>query len=254
MNATLCSCSVAGGGQEMKAKMKFWTVGVIAAITIGMLWAPPTSEGQQPATKSARIGFLGNSTSVLEAHLVDAFREGLRDLGYEEGRNLVIDYRWAEGNYERFPALIAELIDQKVDVIVTAGTPATVALKKATTSVPVVMVAVANPPGDGIVASLARPGGNITGVSSMALELEGKRLELLRKLSPKVSAVAVLWNPLNTSHPGALERMRVAAKTLNIKLQLVEMSTSEDLEAAFCRNRQAAVERDNSSGGSRLPA
>jgi putative ABC transport system substrate-binding protein len=223
-------------------KMKFWTVGMIAFITLWVLCAPPLSKGQQ-LPKLARIGFLGNSTPALEAHLVAAFRQGLREVGYEEGRNIVIEYRWAEGKYERFPALIAELIAQKVDVIVTAGTPATVAVKKATTSVPVVMVAVANPPGDGIVASLARPGGNITGVSSMALELEGKRLELLRKLSPKVSVVAVLWNSLNTSHAGGLERMRVAARALNIKLQLVEMRTSEDLEAAF-----ATIVKQRSNG------
>jgi len=224
-------------------KMKFCTVGMIGLIAFGMLWATPSAEGQSPPGKLARIGFLGNSTPALEAHLVGAFRQGLRDLGYEEGRNLVIEYRWAEGKYERFPALIAELIAQKVEVIVTAGTPATIALKKATTSVPVVMVAVANPPGDGIVASLARPGGNITGVSSMALELEGKRLELLRKLSPKLSSVAVFWNSLNTSHAGGIERTRIAAKALNIKVQLVEMRSSEDLDAAF-----AAILKERSNG------
>ena len=224
-------------------KMKFWTVGMIGLIAFGMLWAPPSSEGQPPPGKLARIGFLGNSTPALEAHLVGAFRQGLRDLGYEEGRNLVIEYRWAEGNYERFPALISELIAQKVEVIVTAGTPATVALKKGTNSIPIVMVAVANPTGDKIIGSLARPGGNITGVSSMALELEGKRLELLRKLSPKLSSVAVFWNSLNTSHAGGIERTRVAAKALNIKVQLVEMRTSEDLDAAF-----AAILKERSHG------
>ena len=125
--------------------------------------SPPDAvgAGAQPAGKAHRIGFLGNSTAALEAHLVGPFREGLRELGYVEGQNIVIEYRWAEGKYERFPALIAELLAQRVEVIVTAGTPASLAVKKATTSVPLVMVAVGDPVDTGLVASLARPGGNI---------------------------------------------------------------------------------------------
>ena len=119
------------------------------------------AEAQQTA-KVPRIGFLGNSTAALEANLVGPFRDGLRDLGYIEGQNIVIEYRWAEGKYERFPALIAELIASKVDVIVAAGTPATQAYQKARTSIPLVMVAVGDPVGTGIVASLNRPGGSIT--------------------------------------------------------------------------------------------
>ena len=149
------------------------------------LFAPLVAEAQQPA-KVPRIGFLGNSTAALEANLVEPFREGLRDLGYVEGRDVLIEYRWAEGKYERFPALIAELIALKVDVIVTAGTPAALAVKKATTSIPLVMVAVGDPIGVGLIASLARPGGNVTGLSSIAPELEGKRLELLREVVPKL--------------------------------------------------------------------
>src|SRR5688500_17800227 len=156
--------------------------------------APLAAEAQQ-AAKVPRIGFLGNSTAALEANLVGPFREGLRDLGYEEGRNIVIEYRWAEAKYERLPALIDELIALKVDVIVAAGTPAALAVKKATTSVPLVMVAVGDPVGTGVVASLARPGGNITGLTSIAADLEGKRLELLRQVIPALSHVAVLWNP-----------------------------------------------------------
>ena len=154
---------------------------------------PFLAQAQQPA-KVPRIGFLGNSTAALESNLVGAFREGLRDLGYEEGRNIVIDYRWAEGVYERFPVLIAELVALKVDAIVTAGTPASVAVKNATTTIPLVMVAVGDPVATGLVASLARPGGNITGLTSMSVEMEGKRLELLREVSPKISHIAVLWN------------------------------------------------------------
>ena len=173
----------------------------ISAATLSLLAAPLAAEAQQ-AGKVPRIGFLGNSTAALEANLVGPFREGLRDLGYVEGRNILIEYRWAEGKYERFPALIAELIALKVDVIVTAGTPATLAVKKATTSIPLVMVAVGDPVGTGIVASLARPGGNITGLTSIAPELEGKRLELLREVVPKLSHIAVLWNPANPFHAG----------------------------------------------------
>ena len=155
---------------------------------------PFAARGQQPAAKVPRIGFLGNSTADLEANLVGPFRDGLRALGYEEGRNIVIEYRWAEGEYERFPALIAELVASNVDVIVTAGTPASLAVKKATTTIPLVMVAVGDPVATGLVASLARPGGNITGLTSISSEMEGKRLELLREVVPKVSHIAVLWN------------------------------------------------------------
>ena len=124
---------------------------------------PLVADAQQTA-KVPRIGFLGNSTAALEANLVGPFREGLRDLGHKEGQNVVIDSRWAEGKYDRFPTLIAELIALKVDVIVTAGTPASLAVKKATTSVPVVMVAVGDPVATGLVASLGRPSGNLTGL------------------------------------------------------------------------------------------
>ena len=149
------------------------------------------------------MGFLGNSTAALEANLIEPFRDGLRAHGYEEGRNLQIDYRWAEGNYERFPKLIAELLALHVDVIVTAGTPPALAVKRATTSVPLVMIAVGDPIGTGIVPSLARPGGNITGLSSIAPELEGKRLELLREIIPKLSHVAVLdeSRPISFTRP-----------------------------------------------------
>jgi ABC-type uncharacterized transport system substrate-binding protein len=143
----------------------------------------PLAAYAQQSAKVARIGFLGNSTAALEANLLGPFREGLRELGYQEGRNLAIEFRWADGKYERFPALIAELIALNVDVIVTAGTPASLAVKKATTSIPLVMVAVGDPVATGLVASLARPGGNITGLTSIASEMEGKRLELLKEVA-----------------------------------------------------------------------
>jgi putative ABC transport system substrate-binding protein len=215
-------------------------IGVIAG---GLLVAPLVAEAQQ-AAKVPRIGFLGNSTAALEANLVGPFREGLRDLGYVEGRNILIEYRWAEGQYERFPALIAELVALKVDVIVTAGTPASLAVKKATTSIPLVMVAVGDPIGVGLVASLARPGGNVTGLSSIAPELEGKRLELLREVVPKLSHIAVLWNPDNPFHAGSLKETRAAAQVLGIKVQLLGVRVSEEFPAAFAailRERPGAL-------------
>ena len=179
------------------------------------------------------MGFLGNSTAALEANLIEPFRDGLRAHGYEEGRNLQIDYRWAEGNYERFPKLIAELLALHVDVIVTAGTPPALAVKRATTSVPLVMIAVGDPIGTGIVPSLARPGGNITGLSSIAPELEGKRLELLREIIPKLSHVAVLTNPTNLFHKAALQQARDAAHALHIKILPLGIKATEDLDGAF---------------------
>jgi putative tryptophan/tyrosine transport system substrate-binding protein len=183
--------------------------------------------------KVARVGFMGNSTAVLEANLVGPFRDGLRELGYQEGRNILIEYRWAEGNYERFPALVAELLALPVDVIVTAGTPATLAVKKATSTVPLVMIAVGDPVGIGIVSSLARPGANITGLSSIAPDLEGKRLELLREVIPKLSRVALFLNPLNEFHTVSVRQAFAAAQALGIKLQALEVRTSEEVAGAF---------------------
>ena len=160
-------------------------------------------------SKTPRIGFMGNSTAALEANLVDAFREGLRELGYEEGRNIVIEYRWANGKYDHFPVLVAELIAAKVEVIVTAGTPAALAVKNATTTVPLVMVAVGDPIGTGLVPSLARPGGNLTGLSSVAPDLEGKRLQLLREVAPALSHVAMFINSLNPFH---ISSMRTSSR------------------------------------------
>jgi putative tryptophan/tyrosine transport system substrate-binding protein len=199
----------------------------------GAAAAWPFAARAQQAGKIPRVGFMGNSTAALEANLVAPFREGLHELGYQEGRNIVIEYRWAEGKYERFPALVAELLAVRVDVIVTAGTPATLAVKKATSTVPLVMIAVGDPVGTGIVPSLARPGGNITGLSSIAPDLEGKRLELLREVIPKLSHVVLFINPLNPFHMVSMQQAFAAAQALGIKLQPLEVRTSGELEAAF---------------------
>jgi putative ABC transport system substrate-binding protein len=194
---------------------------------------PLAAHAQPQSGKMSRIGFLGNSTAALEANLVEPFRDGLRALGYEEGRTILIEYRWAEGNYARFPALVAELLAANVDVLVTAGTPAALAIKQATTSVPVVMIAVGDPVGTGLVPSLARPGGNLTGLSSIAPDLEGKRLEILREVVSKLSHVALFINSANPFHSLSVRQAQAAAQALAIKLQLLDVRAAEDLDGAF---------------------
>jgi putative ABC transport system substrate-binding protein len=214
-----------------------WCKFIAAVIGCAAILLPlgPTAAPAQQGEKNPRVGFLGNSTAALEANLIQPFRDGFRELGYEEGRNIEIVFRWAEGNYARFPALIAELLAAKVDVLVTAGTPATMAVKKATSTVPLVMVAVGDPVGTGIVPSLARPGGNITGLSSIAPDLEGKRLQLLREVVPHLDRVAFFLNPANPFHTVSMRQALVAAKALKIKLQPYEVRKTEDLDAAFVR-------------------
>jgi putative ABC transport system substrate-binding protein len=205
---------------------------LFAGMTVLPLFGPFAAQAQQ-LNKIPRIGFMGNSTAELEANLVGPFRQELRARGYDEGRNIQIVYRWAEGQYDRFPKLVSELLAEHVNVIVTAGTPAALAVKRATQTIPLVMIAVGDPVGTGIVPSLARPGGNITGLSSIAPDLEGKRLELLREIVPKLSHVGVFWNPTNAFHIGSMKQASVAAKTLRIKLLPLAVSKTEDLEGAF---------------------
>lgn len=180
-----------------------------------------------------RIGFLGNSTAELEAHLIGPFREGLRDLGHVEGQNIHIEYQWAQGDYSQFPALIDKLLARKVGVIVTAGTPATLAVKKATKTVPLVMVAVGNPVGNGIVPSLKRPGGNITGLTSISTEMDGKRLELLKEVVPDLTHVAVLWNSKSPLQVLAEKKVQEAASVLGIRVLSLGTSTKEQIDEAF---------------------
>ncbi|MGH7415521.1 MAG: ABC transporter substrate-binding protein [Candidatus Rokuibacteriota bacterium] len=199
----------------------------------GGLLAAPLAARAQPAGKTHRIGFLGNSTEALEANLVGPFRAGFRELGYAEGRDLVIEYRWADGQYERFPALIAELVALKVDVIVTAGTPAALAVRRATTAIPLVMVAVGDPVGSGLVKSLARPGGTLTGLVSIAPDLEGKRLELLTEVVPKLANVAFLSNPANPFHVTSEKQARAAARSLHLKVEFFPVRAESEFDRAF---------------------
>lgn len=185
------------------------------------------------ATEVPRIGFVGNSTASLEANLVEPFREGLRELGYVEGENVHIEYRWAEGNYERLPDLFSELIAMKVDVVVSAGTPAGRAFQKVSATIPYVMVAVGDPVGTGFVDSLGHPGGNFTGLTSIAPELEGKRLELLTEILPDISSFAVLWNPANAYMKATEQRVQEAAQVLGLKVLSLGVQNSDELESAF---------------------
>jgi putative tryptophan/tyrosine transport system substrate-binding protein len=211
---------------------------IIRFALCAMLFALSLPAEAQQRTKIPRIGFLGNSTAALEANLIGPFREGLRDFGYVEGKNIVIEWRWAEGKYERFPALIAEIIASKVDLIVTAGTPATIALKKATTTLPLVMIAVGDPVGTGLIASLAHPGGNLTGLTSISPELDGKRLELLREVVPKISHVAVLWNPTSPLQVVAERETQAAAQAMRIKVLSLGVQAQEQFDDAFATIRR----------------
>jgi putative ABC transport system substrate-binding protein len=199
-----------------------------------LLTAPLAAEAQQ-AAKIARIGYLTGSLAT-GAHLHEAFRQGLRDLGYVEGRNVVIEYRSAEGKYERLPALAADLVALKVDVIVVTSTPAALAAKQATRTIPIVLAWAGDPVGSGLVTSLARPGGNVTGLSMLAPELVGKRLELLTQAVPGVSRVAALWHPGDLperTEKDMLKEADVAARALGVRLQVVEARGPEDFDRAF---------------------
>jgi putative ABC transport system substrate-binding protein len=239
---TVCGDCRLVGGRGAKTVVWFCTVWSLVTLTLGVLVGPLAAQ-TTPAAKVPRIGFLGNSTPALEANLVGPFREGLRELGYVEGQNIGIEYRWAEGQYERFPALIAELLARKVEVIVTAGTPASLAVKQATTSVPLVIVGVGDPVVTGLVASLARPGGNITGLTSIGDELDEKRLELLREVVPHIAHVAAFGNLGNTSHKKAFDVLQAAAAVLQIKVLFLDVRAADQLDGAFAllvRERPAA--------------
>ena len=187
------------------------------------------AEAQQ-AKKVPRIGFLAGSSSE------DAFRglrQGLRELGYVEGKNITIDSRSAEGKFDRLPALVAELVSLKVAVIVTGSTPAAVAAKNATSTIPIIMSGGTDPVATGLVPSLARPGGNITGVTIMNEELAGKRLELLKETNSKVSRLGVLWNSANSGSAVVFKQTQSAAQELSLSLQSLDVQTVNDLQGAF---------------------
>jgi putative ABC transport system substrate-binding protein len=186
-------------------------------------------EAQQP-NKIPRIGYLSSGSASIRT---EAFRQGLRELGYIEGKNITIEYRNAEGKIERYSDLASDLVSLKVDVIFVPSTPGALAAKNATKTIPIVFTSVGDPVGNGLVASLARPGGNITGLSTLAPDLSGKELELLKETVPKVSRVAVVYNPDNPGKTSSLRETEVAARALRLQLQPLEVRDPSDIEPAF---------------------
>jgi len=203
----------------------------LGTIAGSLLAAPLAAEAQQTASRR-RIGvlFVLLSPAGKEAQ---AFRQGLRDAGYVEGRDVVIEWRSANGDYARLPQLAADLVERKVDVIVADTTPATQAAQRATSTIPIVMAIVADPVGSGLVANLSRPGGNITGLSIMLAELSAKRLQLLKEAMPSLTRVVVLWNPPTPYHAKAVENLKAVAPSLAIELSPVSVRTSEEIGPAF---------------------
>jgi putative ABC transport system substrate-binding protein len=197
-----------------------------------LLALPFPAQAQQP-TKIPRIGYLTAGFLSAQSARIEAFRQGLRELGYAEGKNIFIEYRQAEGKFDRLPALAAELVRHKVDIIISGGPTVTRAAKESTTTIPIVMVQDSDPVGSGFVASLARPGGNITGLSTLAPELSGKRLELLKETVPKLSRVAVLGDSTEPANAQSLKEIELATKAFRVKLQYVDVLSSKDIEPAF---------------------
>jgi putative ABC transport system substrate-binding protein len=216
--------------------MKRFVLCLLAAIAFA---SSHVAEAQQ-ATKIPQIGYLEGGPLSAHTSRIEAFRQGLRELGYEEGKSIVIEWRFGDGKVDRLPALATELVGLKVAVIVTGGTGPTRAAKATTSTIPIVMAQDNDPVASGVVASLGRPGGNITGLTNLAPELSSKRLEILREVVPKLSRVAVLGSSSGQSYALVLKELEVAAMVLGVKLQYLDILGPNDVETAF---RAAAEER-----------
>jgi len=197
----------------------------------------PSLAARAQQTAMPVIGFLGGADPIGLAPQIEALRLGLRDHGYIEGQNIVVEYRWAEGQYDRLPALAADLVRRRVAIIVTQGTPASLAAKQATTTIPIVMAIVGNPVETGLVSSLARPGGNITGSSFFIAELSAKRLEIMKELMPPLAHAGVLRKPDNPINPSIGRAMTQTAKQINVALEHIDVSDVNELEPAIERAR-----------------
>jgi putative ABC transport system substrate-binding protein len=207
----------------------------------GSATAWPLVAHAQKATKVARIGFLGSTFASPWARRVEAFRSGLRDLGYVEGENIAIEFRWAEEKYDRLVDLAAELVRLKVDVLVTYGTPGSLVAKSATTTIPIVMVHSGDAVATGIVASLARPGGNLTGMTYFLPELTAKRIEMLKDVIPSISQVAIPVKPDNAFFRTALRALQAQAESLNITVQQIAMPEPNEFADAFAKMAKMGV-------------
>jgi putative tryptophan/tyrosine transport system substrate-binding protein len=203
-----------------------------------LLWT--NSARAQPPARVARIGLLSPFSSANAGPWHEAFRLGLRDLGWVEGKNISIEYRYADGKVERLEQLAAGLSDLKVNVIVVSVQTDALAAQKVIRTIPVIMASPGDPVAIGLVASLARPGGNITGLTQMAPELSGKRLELLKDMVPKLSRVAVLWNPTGGTSPFSWKELQAPARQLGLQLQSLEVSTADEFDAAFAAMTKAS--------------
>jgi putative ABC transport system substrate-binding protein len=199
----------------------------------------------QPPEKIPRVGYLNpfSPSDPLRQGRLEALRQGLRELGYVDGQNIAIESRWAEGKYDRFPALAADLVRSKVNVIIAVGGAATQAAQQATRTIPIVMSLVNDPLGSGLVTSLARPGGNVTGLTIMSPDLVGKQLELLKEVVPKLSPVAVLRNPDNPASAAQLREAEAAARVLGVRLQTLDVRNPQEIDSAF-----AAMTRERADG------
>ncbi len=205
---------------------------VIIALALAFPAAPHAVTAQTPA-KVFRIGVLGATSASAYARQIEAFRQGLRDLGYVEGKNIILEYRWAEGRYDRLPELATELVRLKPDLLLTHGTPGILAAKQATTTIPIVMAVSGDAVATGLVASLAHPGGNLTGSSFFNPELAAKRLELLKEVVPGLTRVAVLMNPGNPVNAVSLQVMERTARSLGLELQRVTVGGPKEFDTAF---------------------
>jgi len=194
------------------------------------VFLPAVLTGAQQPTKVPRVGYVGAGSPATAGHHAQAFMQGLRELGYVDGQNIVIEYRWADGKLERLPDFVADLVHAKVDVIVSSATPAVRFAKEQTSAIPIVMAGVTDPVEAGFVASLARPGGNITGLTHLSTDLTGKRLELLKEVVPRLLRVAVLWNPNHPGQPLAYKESQVAAQALKVKLISMEARDREEID------------------------
>jgi putative ABC transport system substrate-binding protein len=201
----------------------------------GAAAAWPLEARGQPFGKTYRIGFLGVTAEAVYGRQVDALRTGLRRLGYEEGKNIVIEYRWAEGSYDRLPELAAELVKLNVDVLVTHSTPGSRAAKQATSTIPIVMAAVGDPVDAGLVSSLARPGGNVTGLTFFFMEICAKRAELAKEAIPSLTGVAALINPTNPIHWSVLPAIKRTADALRMELVPIEAKGRDDIKASIAK-------------------
>jgi putative ABC transport system substrate-binding protein len=207
---------------------------LLIALGANLLSAPLASFAQQQG-KVWRVGFLSQRSrpASFQSDVFGAFLEGMSELGYAEGKNLVMEWRFADGDSARLPALANDLVQSKVDIILAAGTPAARAAKNATTSIPIVMASINDPVGLGLVKSLSRPGGNITGLANMSADLVPKQLEMLRRISPNLTRVGFLANPGNPSHAASEEQVRSAAKKIGVNLSSFKAGNPQEIESAF---------------------